>query len=264
VAPVDGIHPARLAVEQLYGYMVRNAKVFGVLSTMKGWCFLRRVNGGGLYITRMFGDFFPVANVSDGAAAERYYPTNDFTIMQALYYLSSIAHGTADLPETPINGVPGQVSLPRAVSDSSAASSIQQPPPPSPPPEQPLPMGYNGYYPQGYYQVVDRYDEAECIQYDNDSDYRLLQFEPWKPENVLGPKTWIVNLVPNTKLKVVCKLWDAWNYDPTDRDREAQIYLHLKPLWGVWIPALRVKTALEFFHALILQYVEVLIRSDYG
>lgn len=53
--PLNGNYPARLAVEQLYGYMVRNGKAYGVLTTMKGWCFLRRVNGGGLYITLMFG-----------------------------------------------------------------------------------------------------------------------------------------------------------------------------------------------------------------
>src|SRR5437762_1728311 len=68
--PLNGTYPARLAVEQLYGYMVRNGKTYGILTTMKGWCFLRRVNGGGLYITRMFGEFMEWQGVSPGALAE--------------------------------------------------------------------------------------------------------------------------------------------------------------------------------------------------
>jgi hypothetical protein len=36
-ASLDGIHPGRLAVEQIYGYMIRNAKCLGIITTMKGW-----------------------------------------------------------------------------------------------------------------------------------------------------------------------------------------------------------------------------------
>lgn len=99
-------------MEQLYDYMVQNGKAYDVLTTMKGWCFLRRVNGGGLYITRMFGDFQAWRGVSPDAIAEGYYNTPNFTIMQVLYYLSSLAEATNNLPETPLNGVPGQVNLP--------------------------------------------------------------------------------------------------------------------------------------------------------
>ena len=56
-APLNGKHPGRLAVEQLYGYMTRNSKQLGILTTLKGWCFLKRANGGQLFMTRMFGDF---------------------------------------------------------------------------------------------------------------------------------------------------------------------------------------------------------------
>ena len=127
--PLAGNFPARLAVEQLYGYMVRNGKVYGILTTMKGWCFLQRVNGGGLYISRMYGDFAARPGVSLGAAAEGYYPTPNFTIMQALYYMSYLVEATNDLPETPVNGVAGQVTLPRAPGGSNAAApTIMQPP----------------------------------------------------------------------------------------------------------------------------------------
>ena len=71
--------------------MVRNGKAYGILTTIKGWCFLYRVNGGELYMTRMFGDFSARPNMSPGAAAEGYYNTTGFTIMQALYYISTLA-----------------------------------------------------------------------------------------------------------------------------------------------------------------------------
>jgi hypothetical protein len=56
-APLAGEHAGCLAVEQIFGYMVRNGKTYGILTTMKGWCFLSRANGGMLYMTRMYGDF---------------------------------------------------------------------------------------------------------------------------------------------------------------------------------------------------------------
>ena len=50
-------------------------------------------------------------------------------LCKALYYLSALAEATPDLPETPTNGVPGQVILPFAGNSTSAAWRIQQPRP---------------------------------------------------------------------------------------------------------------------------------------
>jgi len=55
---------------------------------------------------------------------------------------------------------------------------------------------------------------------------------------------------------VVLKLWDAWNSGCEDRDKEVAIYEHLQSLWGISVPFLRVSTPIEYFHAIILQYVE--------
>lgn len=97
-AAIDGVHSGRLAVEQIFGYMVRNWETFGILTTMKGWCFLHRQNGGILRMTRMFGDFPPWGQVTEGAVAEGYYPTPNFSIMKALFYLSHLVVGTDDTP----------------------------------------------------------------------------------------------------------------------------------------------------------------------
>lgn len=206
-------------------------------------------------MTRMFGDFEAWQGLSDGAAAEGYYETPDFTIMQALYYFSALAEGTPDLPETPINGIPGQVTLPFASNSTSAAWTIQQPRPPN------AEFGHGEQAPvyggQGGYQILDHYNEADCFQYHDVDQYKNLQFEPWIPENNLGPKTWIAKILPKGT-KVVLKLWDAWKFDAEAQSREASVYLQLRPLWGKFIPSLRVKTVLEYFHALILEYVKVM------
>jgi hypothetical protein len=120
--------------------------------------------------------------------------------------------------------------------------------------------GYgHGYIGQGYQNVpiVGGYDDAECRQYHDDMDYTYLQFEPWKPEKSLGPKNWIAKVLFDDN-EVVLKLWDAWNFDADARNHEADVYEHLRSLWGKCVPSLRVKTALDYFHALIFQYVKVI------
>jgi Protein kinase domain len=255
--PLSGRYPARLALEQLYGYMVRNAKVYGVLTTMKVWCFLRRDNGGVLHGTRMFGDFQARQGISEGATREGYYPTTGFSIMQALYYLSALAQATPNVPETPIGGLAGQVTLPYAGNTTKAAPTLQQPQPGAVG-VGPIHGGQGGY--QYGAQILGGYDQAECSQYDGDFEYRDFQFEPWVSENNLGPKTWIATSLPN-QTKVILKLWDAWKFDSDNRDGEASVYLCLRPLWRKCIPALLVKSALEFCHALVFEYIKVHVRG---
>ena len=212
---------------------------------------MRRENGGRIFITRMFGDFEAHPPISNGAVLEGYHPTTGFSIMQALYYLSAIAQVTDNLPETPIGGVPGQVVLPPSGSSSTPASTIVQPP-----------IQDNGHLHgqvdggQGGFQIVGGYNQAECYQYHDGVEYRHFQFEPWVSENNLGPKTWIATTLPDRR-KVVLKLWDAWKFDNEAQNREATVYLHLRSLWGKCIPSLHVKSPLEFFHALVFQYVKV-------
>ena len=268
--PLAGVHSGRLAVEQLYGYMVRNGKRIGILTTMKGWSFLYRSNGGQLKMTRMFGDFPAYQGSTLGAAAEGYTTPAGFTIMQALYFLSALAITDGHLPETPANGVPGQVDLPKSGGTAAAAAYIQQPVPPPPPPPVQYGVGYyggppyagagGGYWaqtPRQSYQVVGGYDETnDYVQYHEGVDYKSLQLEPWKRENCLGHKTFLAKVLSNQST-VVLKLWDAWHYDSEDRDQEATVYALLRSLWGKYIPSLRVSTPLDFFHALVLEYVDV-------
>jgi len=164
--------------------MVHNGKMYGVLTTMKGWSFLHRENGGLLYITPMFGDFQARQGISHGAAYEGYYVPHGFSIIQALYYLSAMAEVTDNLPETPIGGRAGQVTLPYAGNSTTAVPTIQQPPPANPG------FGLGGLAPapaqdgQGHQigyqgvQILGGYDQSGCAHYDEAFNYRDFQFEP--------------------------------------------------------------------------------------
>ena len=209
-------------------------------------------------MTRMYGDFPALGNITQGAAAEGYYNTPNFTIMKALYYLSHLAAMTNDTPETPVNGQPGYVNLPFASGDrSDAAPRIRQPHMLAPmPPAQG--DGQNPRYFAHGYTITGGYEAADDFsQFNKEVDYGVLQFEPWVKENYLGPKNWIARVVSNGN-KVVLKLWDAWKFDASARDHELAVYLQLKSIWGKIVPSLYVSTPIEFFHALIFQYVDVM------
>jgi len=230
--PLGELTPSHLALEQLFGYMVRNEKTYDVLATMKGWSFLRRENRGQLYITPMFGDFQARQGISNGAFYEVYYIPQGFSIMQALYYLSAIAEAMPNLPETPIGGRPGQVHIPYAGNSTTPAPTIQQLPDNQgfglhglAPPQ----GGQGQQYGNQGVQILDGYDQSECTHYDDTFTYKDFQFEPWLPENNLGPKTWIAIALP-TKFKVIFKLWDAWKFNEEARNREASVYLQLQSL----------------------------------
>jgi hypothetical protein len=85
-------------MEQIYGYMVHNAKRFGILTTVNWWVFLRRENGGQLYMTQPLH-----CQISS--------PPYPFTILQALYYFSALSIQYGHLPETDKNGNPVTIEL---------------------------------------------------------------------------------------------------------------------------------------------------------
>jgi hypothetical protein len=248
---------------------------------MKGWSFLWREDGGKLHMTRLFGDFptstsesenyvnqrTPSGIASKGAIAEGYAPTIDFTIMKALYYVSYLAHKTDDLPETPANGVPGQLFLPMStkIANDMQASHARSNFPIATAHVSERTRSRTGKHPFGRtYHVVDNYNkDANCVQFQTKIDCRSLQCEPWNKENYLGWKTCQKAIATSTGTQVVLKLWDDWRPYGADnelsgkglRDDEVTMYLHLKPIWGKYIPSLLASSPLEFFHALIIEYI---------
>jgi hypothetical protein len=222
-----GFHRGRVAVEQLYGYMARNGKAYGILTTLRGWCFATRRDGGELLMTRMF---------RHGPEAPDQYRASNVPIMMALYYLSHLASNQPDISET-TQGRPGRIDLPWANADTETPAPQRQwvnavpwVAPFVPPPQPQVP----------FFQQF--------------TVNPLGPFEPWKKDNQLGGKCWITTLLPD-EVKVVVKFWT--DDDETLKFNERNNYLRLKPLWGKVIPALVGYDLWQHSNSLGVQYVEV-------
>jgi hypothetical protein len=222
----------RLAVEQVYGYMVRNQKALGVITTMTGWVFLKRENGSRLLMTPLLGcgDF-------NTLVPRGYSRPGGYTISQALYFFSALAEATPDLPETiGSSGYPVQ-RIPEAM--SSLAPSI----------------------PHGFEFNYANFPPAQGAtgQYPAEFQWVSLVFEPWKTGNQLGHKTWLGNFDERSEKrtgKVVIKLWDSWKFNSKDRDNEVAVYKRLQSLWGICVPALHAVGPLGFSHSLVIDYID--------
>jgi hypothetical protein len=227
-APLTGVHTGRLAVEQLYGYMIRNSKTYGILTTLRGWCFAYRGNQGQLLTTRMFASHPPEPNSShpDG------YTQPSVTTLMAIYYLSHLSLDAPDTVEMLRPGQFGEIELQFADPDTSRAA-------PTPEPRTnpnhyaqniaPAPYGHRGY------------------QY-------AVRFEPWVQGNQLGGKSWIVDLYP-AATKAVLKLWDG--QDESMKHNEADTYKRLEPLWGRCVPRFIGLDIWEHSNSIVVEYIKV-------
>lgn len=280
-APDSGTHDGRLAVEQLYGYMVRNDKVLGLISTMKGWVFLFRENHGRLFMTRMYGCNRLLRN------AEGYYNLpQGYTILKALYYFTSITEQWRAIIETRphTGGLPSTTIL--ANNDSSAAPYVGT-----------QNFSWETERPQRDYQTTpnEQQDQGSNTRYEtfqwqeygyhnypsnnpqgggSSGGYQVgigqftapiqLLFEPWKEENQLGHKTWLTHIGPQG-VPAVIKAWDSWKQSREDRDNEVNIYLRLAPLWGIYTPRLVGSGEIDYLHCLIINLFEVsFLREKLG
>ena len=228
---MTGIHAGRLAVEQLYGYMVRNAKSFGILTTLRGWCFAYRHNQGQLFLTPMFASSPPRPNT----AALPGYRQPLVSTMMALYYLSRLSYDTPDTYEIAPPGQIGQLNIPWADPDTTkAAPTTGVVPPPVPRNIQPAPprqYDYQGYQPN-----------------------YTIRFEPWIKENQLGGKSWLVDLNP-TQTKAVLKLWNG--EDESEKHNEVAIYNRLESLWGRCVPTFIAVDIWEHSNSIVVEYIKV-------
>jgi len=219
-------HAGRLAVQQLYGYLVRNALVYGVLTTVNGFVFISRSDGGKLRMTRML-------------PCEAVNPF-DPTMLQGLYMFSAHSIGAPLLPETDGNG--NAVELKVSHYKYPAMEHTARIPPPAPPP--PRRSGRNSPSKRGrQYTMMPNPDPPKVI------------FEPWKPENQLGPKTILVQLVSGGT--VVAKVWDGWKHKSKDRDIEAEMLLKLQPLWGKQVPTLVGTGEIDFLWTVLIERIQV-------
>ena len=205
--------------------MVRNSKKYGILTTSNGWAFLMRGNFGQLLMT----SFLDCRQ------------TQPFTILQALYYISALAHFDGDLMETDEQG--NQVTIPLANSKHpEAAPEVPGPPPPKPVVQQ----SDNPQSPT----LTQHYVLNSCH-----IPHEIL-LEPWKRENSCGGKCFRATLFPSQK-PVVVKLWDSYHVLSTDRDTETEIYMALQSLWGTVIPRLILSANIDFCWGIVLEEIKV-------
>lgn len=243
-APLTGVHAGRLAVEQLYGYMVRNAKTFGILTTLRGWSFAFRQNQGQLFLTPVFASnpISPAPQVPGQPIAPALLPYQQPTVttMMAIYYISHLSANTADTYEIAPPGQVGDLDLPWAEPDgSSAAPRAGVATPPLLPTIQPAP-------PHQY----DQYG-----QHGHDFNVR---FCPSVKENQLGGKSWKVDIDP-ANTQGVLKLWS--DDDESQKINEATIYKRLERLWGRCVPSLLAVDFWQHSNSILVEYIKV--RSSY-
>jgi hypothetical protein len=221
-------HAGRLAVQQLYGYMTRNALVYGVLTTVNGFVFMVRGDLGKVRITRLL----------PCDAINPHQPT----ILQWLYMFSAYSVASPLVPET--DGQGNILALEFSSSKHPGMDNTARIPPPAPPPTQ-YTRGGRSFRPHGQqYALVANPDPPKVL------------FETWKPENQLGPKTFLVQLVPGDK--VVAKVWDGWKHKSTDRDIEAEMLLKLQPLWGGTVPTLIGTGEVDFLWTVLIEHIQVI------
>jgi hypothetical protein len=223
-APVKDHHSGRLAMEQIYVYMVHNAKRFGILTTVNWWIFLRRENGGQLFMTQPLD-------------CQTLSPPYSFTILQALYYFSTLSVQNGHLPETDENGNPVSIELADSAYPTAAPSATGS--------QSQSPGNTYPLQPGQFYTLI------------NQSMGHSLLLEPWKLENSYGGKAFHGTLMPNNE-HVIVKLWDGYKFQSDKRDREVQIYMKLQALWGKYTPQLICSTNIDFCYSIIMTEVKVL------
>jgi hypothetical protein len=227
-APIKDYHSGRLAMEQIYGYMIHNAKRFGILTTANWWVFLRRENGGQLYMTQPLD-------------CQTSSPPYSFTILQALYYFSALSVQHGHLPETDENGNLVSIALADSAYPTAAPSATGQPDPQSP----------------GDAFVIHPLQPGQFYTLVNQNLGHSILLEPWKPENSCGGKTFRGTLIPNNE-RIIVKLWDGYKFQPDKRDCEVEIYMKLQKLWGKYTPQLICSTNIDFCYGIIMTEVKVL------
>jgi hypothetical protein len=89
----------------------------------------------------------------------------------------------------------------------------------------------------------------------NQSLGHSILLEPWKPENCCGGKVFHGILMPNNE-RVIVKLWDGYKFQSDKRDREVEIYMKLRTLWGKYTPQLICSTNIGFCYGIIMSEVK--------
>lgn len=221
--------------------MFHNVVVYGILTTVNSFAFLRRQRGGKLNLTRLI----PATRT-------------DPTMLCLLYYFSHLCATTPPLLETHVDG--RRISVVRAPSDSSLAPlvplpSIARNAPTSSsltPVRLDPPRRSPRFQPRDSPPIVSVLPSLHKPEQDDlclDIDVRI-------PGIHLGGKGYRGTLRAGETVFV--KLWDGWKHSSEEADRESAIYTCLRPLWGTVVPKLIAHGGWGFCHVVVLEFIEVI------
>jgi hypothetical protein len=232
----------RLAIEQLYGYMCWNSRVFGILTTTTGVAFLRREDGGVLYLSRLYGSHRSLEGYQYQMSASM-ESQSTFTISHLLYWFTSLTELTPSLPETRFQ---------TAIQVQAGHRSNQQLPTHTVVYATPVPTHYSVPAPPS----TTGSQSPHASQTLQPSTAVLMEFKPWLRRNHRGGRAWRALVLPK-KLPVVVKCWDAYKNNENARNKEVDVYLRLQELWGICIPTFITFGRIAFCHAIVIEDLEV-------
>ena len=232
-APTAGVHHGRLAVEQAYGYLLHNSIVYGIISTVNAFAFLRRERGGKLSLTQLF-------------PATRTNPT----ILCMLFYFSHLCAIAEPLAETHEDGRP--ITVGTAESNTSLA-------PLAPLPGPARTSSSRNSSDQVRLHSLRRSPRLNQERNTSDSTQLSLNINISVPGTHLGCKGY--KAILNTGQIVFAKLWDGWKHTSEEADHETAIYCSLRDLWGTTVPRLIAHGGWGFCHIILLEFIKVIILN---
>ena len=179
--------------------------------------------------------------------------TSNPTVLQMLYYMSYLCAQTPLLYETKNDG--SLVYISKVDKDQTRATLI-----PSPSMPQSLSTPDLGTIPS--LSSPRRSPRLQQRESKNNSTIRTNASKDLHLDiDVHAPGTWLgckgYKGVLHTGETVFAKLWDGWKHSGEESEREAQIYMELRDLWGIIVPRMIAHGGWGFCHILLLDFVEV-------
>jgi hypothetical protein len=234
-APSSGVHQGRLAVEQAYGYLFHNSVVYGIITTVNAFTFLRRERGGKLSLTRLF----PATRT-------------DPTILRMLYYFSHLCAVAEPLIETHEDGRPITVS---AAESNTSLAPLVPPPRPARAPSAKNTLQNVQLNPPRRSSRLNQGGTDSASRKPALSNQLSLNIDIRATGTHLGCKGY--KGVLNTGETVFAKLWDGWKHNSEEADQETAIYNSLRDLWGTTVPRLIIHGGWGFCHIVVLEFIKV-------
>lgn len=222
--PLDGVHHGRLAIEQLYGYLVFDKVVYGIMTTFNSFVFIKRQSPGVLHMSRTI----PIDSTTP-------------TILKLLYFFSHLCALDTD-PHPELNSEGNAIYLTSAPKTADKAPKIPDP-------------NYLRSERLALPRIASEKSPRRSPRFQDSSPLDALHLDIANLTS-LGCKGWRGKL--SNGHTVFAKLWDGWKFPVSYSEHEAAVYYRLRDLWGTLIPDFLGYGQWGFCHILLLSNFDVL------